>query len=428
MDIHIFYEHVEREIYNVFLLKFELEKRGYDVVVSRTLEPRLPFFNAPKLILMPWLFGDHNVDDLKICYFKRFEKVLNLQYEQVMSQMWLDTGYHDPTGKAKNCNQLCWGQKRKQMLLDYGIPEENLVILGDIRQDFSKPEFKNFFKTKYRLSEEFNIPKNHEWHLFISSFSYANPTDVYREYNEKIIGKENSDDWYVTSINSQQTILLWIEKFVKENPEHEFIYRPHPSEIKSTDYSYLNELNEKYKNFHFIFKYSVQDWILNSDYINTWISTSIVECYSLNKVCNILRPVKVNEYFDIPFYINADHICDYETFEQRNLSKENSKFPIEYDQIKSYYDTIGSDEFYYKQICDYIEFMIENDSFKKDYYYRGPIFDNLMYIFKKITNNRIIPIFKNLLDNNNNNELKNVVTFDHEKLNILKKIVDDNFD
>ena len=103
-------------------------------------------------------------------------------------------------------------------------------------------------------------------------------------------------------------------------------------------------------------------------------------------------------------------------------------FPIEYDQIKSYYDTIGSDEFYYKQICDYIEFMIENDSFKKDYYYRGPIFDNLMYIFKKITNNRIIPIFKNLLDNNNNNELKNVVTFDHEKLNILKKIVDDNFD
>lgn len=28
MDIHIFYEHVEREIYNVFLLKFELEKKG----------------------------------------------------------------------------------------------------------------------------------------------------------------------------------------------------------------------------------------------------------------------------------------------------------------------------------------------------------------------------------------------------------------
>lgn len=428
MDIHIFYEHVEREIYNVFLLKFELEKRGYDVVVSRTLEPRLPFFNAPKLILMPWLFGNHNVDDLKICYLRRFEKILNLQYEQVMSQMWLDTGYHDPTGKAKNCNILCWGQKRKKMLLDYGIPEENLVILGDIRQDFSKHEFKNFFKTKNQLSEEFNIPINHEWHLFISSFSYANPTDVYREYNEEIIGKENSDDWYLTSINSQQKILEWIEKFVSVNPKHEFIYRPHPSEIKSTDYSYLNELDEKYSNFHFILKYSVQDWILSSDYINTWISTAIVECYSLNKVCNILRPVKVDTYFDIPFYIHADHICDYESFEQRNLSKENSKFPIEDNEIKMYYDTIGSEKFYYKEICDYIEFMIENDLFKKDYYYHGPIIDNLVYVFKKILNNRIFAIFKNLLDNNKNNELKNVVNVDNEKLSILKKIVDDNYD
>lgn len=427
MDIHIFYEHVEREIYNVFLLKFELEKRGYDVAISRTLEPRLPFFNAPKLILMPWLFGDHNVDDLKICYFKRFDKVLNLQYEQVMSQMWLDTGYHDPTGKAKNCNHLCWGQKRKQWFLDYGIPEENLVIMGDIRQDFSKPAFKNFFKTKNQLSEEFNIPKHHDWHLFISSFSYANPTEVYRMYNEGIIGKENSDKWYSISINSQQKILEWIEKFVNENPEEEFIYRPHPSEIKSTDYSYLKELDEKYFNFHFIFQYSVQDWILNSDYVNTWISTAIVECYALNKVCNVLRPVKVDDYFDIPFYIGADHICDYETFKERNSSK-NFEFPIEYGVIKSYYDTIGEEKFIYKEICDYIEYMIEKDSFKKDYYRHGPIIDNFIYVCKKITDGRIFAIFKNLLKNNIDNELENVEKFDNEKIDIIKKIVDENFD
>lgn len=428
MDIHIFYEHVEREIYNVFLLKFELEKRGYEVTISRTLEPKLPFFNAPKLILVPWLFGNHNVDDLKMSYFRRFYKVLNLQYEQVMSQMWLDSGYHDPTGKAKCANQLCWGEKRKQMLVDYGFSEKNLVIIGDIRQDFTRPEFRNFFKSRKQLSEEFGIPEEHEWNLFISSFSYANPSDIYRTHNEKIIGKDNSDKWYLISKESQQKILEWIERFISENPNQEFIYRPHPTEIKSTDYSYLNELNEKYSNFHFIFKYSVQDWILSSDYINTWISTAIVECYSLNKVCNILRPIKVDEYFDIPFFINADQICNYELFKERNLSKENSKFPIDYEEIKVYYDTIGEDELFYKKICDYVEEMIADDSFKKDYYRHGPIIDNMGFILKKIFNNRIFAIFKDFINNNRDNELKNVVTFDQEKIAFLKKVVDENFD
>lgn len=428
MDIHIFYEHVEREIYNVFLLKFELEKRGYDVTVSRSQEPRLPIFNAPKVILMPWLFDDANIDDLKIYYLKPFYKILNLQYEQVMSQMWVDTGYHEPEGKAKNCHQLCWGEKRKQMLLDEGIPEKNLVIIGDIRQDFSKPAFKDFFKTKKQLSDEFNIPENHEWSLFISSFSYAHPNQEYVEFISDVIGKNYSEKWRLVSLESQQTILKWIEKFVSENPEKEFIYRPHPSEVKKNDYSFLHKLDDEYSNFHFIFKYSVQDWILNSDFINTWISTAIVECYSLNKVCNILRPVKIDEYMDIPFYINANHISNYELFKERNLSKENSDFPISYDEIKIYYDTIGYEGFFYKQICDYIEEMINNDSFKQDFYRHGAIIDNLGFIFRKVFTNRIFVILKNLIRNNKNNELKNVVEIDYEKINILKKIVEDNFD
>lgn len=112
---------------------------------------------------------------------------------------------------------------------------------------------------------------------------------------------KNSNKWYLISKESQQKILEWIERFVSGNPNHEFIYRLHPTEMKSTDYSYLNKLNEKYSIFHFIFKYSVQDWILSSDYINTWISTSIVECYFLNKVFNVLRPIKVDEYLIFHF-------------------------------------------------------------------------------------------------------------------------------
>lgn len=427
MDIHIIYEHIEREIYNSYLLKFELEKRGYDVKISRVQEPRLPFFEAPKLILMPWLFNNDNVDDLKIGYLKRFKKILNLQYEQVMSQMWLDVGYHVSKDKAKNANFLCWGNNRKEILLENGISDEDIVVIGDIRQDFAKPIFKDFFKTRKQLSEEFNIPEDHEWNLFISSFSFATPTQEHKEYLDKTIGEENSKKWYEISVESQKKILTWIEQFVRENPNQEFIYRPHPSEIKETDYSYIEELNDKYSNFHFVFKYSVQDWILSSDYVNSWISTSIVECYSLNKVCNILRPVKIDEYFDIPFYINADKITDYESFREKNTSKECSKFPISTDEIKKYYDSIDVEEFVYKKICDYIEEMINDDSFERDFYNHGSILDNLSYVLRKVTDGRILPIFKNLLKNNKENELKKVVEVDKEKIKTLKKIVDDNF-
>lgn len=427
MDIHIIYEHVEREIYNAFLLKFELEKRGYDVLISRTQEPRLPSFNAPKLIIVPWLFAEHNLVDLRVGYLKRFKKILNLQYEQVMSQMWLDVGYHVSHDKARNACQLCWGNKRKKILEKEGIPENKLVVIGDIRQDFSKPPFKDFFKTKKQLSDEFDIPYEHEWCLFISSFSFATPTETTRQYLNETIGIENSRKWNEISIESQKLILDWIEQFVSENPNQEFIYRPHPSEVKETDYSHLHELNEKYPNFHFIFKYSVQDWILSCDYINSWISTSIVECYVLKKVCNILRPVKVDEYFDIPFYINADHICDYESFKKRNLSKENDKFPIAHSEMKEYYDDIGEEEFVYKKICDYIEILINDDSFNEDYYNHGPLIDNLKFFIGKLFDGRVFAIIRNVFDNKKNNEVTNVVTIDYEKINTLKKIVDDNF-
>ncbi|WP_405316427.1 surface carbohydrate biosynthesis protein [Methanobrevibacter sp.] len=428
MDINIVYEHIEREIYNAFLIKFELEKRGYTVLLTRTEEPRLPSFNAPKLIIMPWLFGEHNLVDLRVRYLRRFKKILNLQYEQVMSQMWLDVGYHISKDKARNACQLCWGNKRKKILEDAGIPKNKLMVIGDIRQDYSKPAFKDFFKTKTQLSEEFDIPEEHEWCLFISSFSFATPSESSIEYLNETIGVENSKKWNEISIKSQKSILEWIEQFVSENPNQEFIYRPHPSELKDTNYSHLKKLDDKYSNFHFIFKYSVQDWILSCDYINSWISTSIIECYVLKNVCNILRPVKVDEYFDIPFYINADHICDYESFKERNLSKENNKFPIAYNEMKEYYDDIGEDEYIYKKICDYIEVIINDDSFKEDYYNHGPIIDNLKFLIGKLFDGRLLAIARNVLHNKKNNEVENVVTMDYEKINKLKKIVDDNFD
>ena len=148
MDVQILYEHAERELYNAFLIKFELEKRGYDVSISRYYEIGIPSFNAPKLIIMPWLFGDHNLVDLRKRYFKKFYKILNLQYEQVTSELWLNIGYHVPKGKAKNASILCWGENRKQHLLKMELIMIILLLLGILDKILQNPNLEISIKLK----------------------------------------------------------------------------------------------------------------------------------------------------------------------------------------------------------------------------------------------------------------------------------------
>ncbi|MBR2858208.1 hypothetical protein IKE96_03380 [bacterium] len=427
MDVQIYYEHAERELYNAFLIKFELEKRGYEVLISRHPETKVPFLNAPKLIITPWLFGEHNLVYLRRQYLRKYYRILNMQYEQVTSGLWLDIGYHVPSDKARNANILCWGNYRKQILLNDGISPEKIVVIGDIRQDFAKPEFRDFFKTKKELSVEFNIPINHEWNLFVSSFSFTNQEEESRIYFEDLMGKKYYEEWCDCNIKSQEIVLEWIKQFIDENPNHEFIYRPHPSEIKENDYTLLKELDEMYSNFHFIFKYSVQDWIFSCDFINFWFSTSIVECYSLNKSCNIVRPIEIDEYLDVPFYINAEHITDYDSFSKKNLLRDNN-FPIDSDEIKAFYDSIDGEGFVYKKICDYIEELINDESTKSDFYNKNLFIDNLKFFLTRITTGRLLTIFKNVIKDKKDNEVKKTLSIDTDKINILKKIVDENFE
>ena len=424
MDIHIVYEHIEREIYNSYLLKFELEKRGYDVKISPILEPKLPYLDAPKLLITPWFYNNENVEAIVFAYFKRLKKVLSLQYEQVISKNWIDIGTHCPSGICQNANFICWGDKIKRRYMYVGVPENNLKVIGDIKTDFSKPEFFSFFKTKKELADEFNIPENNDWHLFISSFSFITPNKDFINNLKKDMKDENKVyKWNEMSVSSKDAIMSWIEKFIKDNPSSEFIYRPHPSEYKNNDPQEFYELEKKYSNFHFIFKHPIQDWIVASDYINTWISTSIIDVYLLNKKCNILRPVELDPYFDVETFVDAHHITTYEEFERENSKNSQNGFPIS-DEILSEYYNFSQDTFVFKEICDYIEEIINDDSYNRDFYKYSPFIDNLLFIIKKIFNGRILSMFKNFFSRNESQKIV-VDAIDYDKVNKLKKIVDE---
>lgn len=407
MDILILYEHAERELYNAYLIKFELEKRGYEVEILNCMEPVIPYFKKPLLVLTPWMYTYRSFDCIKSKFIRKVDKILNLQYEQILSEVWLEAGHHLPSGYGKNVCHICFSDLIKNRLEEVGVDESHLFITGDIRCDFTKDRFKSFHMDKKELAEEFNLSKDKEWILFISSFAFTNPVDEIKNNIQKYVGIENAN--YIEYINniSQKEIIKWIKKFIERHPDKEFIYRPHPSEY---EYCSINneliDLIENYDNFHFIFKYSVQDWILNSDFINTWFSTSLTEIFQLKKSCNILRPVNMDPRFDVPFYINAKFVDNYEEFEKLNL-KSNNEFPISKEELNKYYEF--DEEYSYIKICNAVEYIIKEDKFKQNFYKNPVLYESLKCLFETIFSKNILKSYKNKIDTKKLNKLKKIV-------------------
>lgn len=378
MDIVIFYEFEERELLNACLLKSEMEKRGYDVEISKVYESRFPFIEKPELIITPFLYHDNDVKTFTSYFFQKVEKILNLQYEQVISKKWLDIGFHCPKGMAQKAVHICWSKSIKKRLKKAGLEDRNLFVTGDLKTDFGRPLFKNFFKSKKELAKEFNIKPNNKWVLFISSFTLPNATDnVIKDLSNKISG--DGYEYKKLMVESKKQIMKWVKKFIDKYENVEFIYRPHPNEARFEDPELLELANEK-PNFYYISDYSVQQWIVNSDFINTWISTSIIDAYFLGKQCNILRPVKIDENYDSQLLIEAEHTSTYAEFEKFNLLN-NTKFPIAKEIIKKYYNI--SEKPSYELICDLIELMIRDSSYEQDFYTTNSHPQQVLNLFQK---------------------------------------------
>lgn len=101
----------------------------------------------------------------------------------------------------------------------------------------------------------------------------------------------------------------------------------------------------------------------------------------LEKQCNILRPVELNPDFDNPLLVGAKTICTYDEFEKLNTNKNIEEFPVSREMIGQYYDF--GDKLAYERICDYAEKMINDDSFKHDFYPNPSRFHRLKFIIKR---------------------------------------------
>lgn len=337
MDIIIIYERKLRELENAILLKVELENRGLKCDVRQFYEvDKLPISKTkkPRIIITPHLYVNKSIPRL----FSRFGKpqvIINLQYEQVLSKKWEKLGSHNPKGEAKKAFHICWGENTRDRLIESGVKEENVKVLGALHLDLLRKEFREkYFISKDAFATRYGISIEKKWILFISSFTYADITDERLRMNESV-ANTSLDAFVPIHTNSRNKILEWFENVLSKDTESIFIYRPHPDELSLEN---VISLGIKYKNFLIIKDESVKNWISACDKIYSWYSTSVVEAHFLEKSYSILRPFDLPNDFDSVLLKHAKFIKTYDDFEEDYFfSASNNKFPIDDYFVNQYY-------------------------------------------------------------------------------------------
>lgn len=360
MEFILFYESMERELQNAYLLRAELNKRGHDLYIFDLFkllnEDKQGFNFIPDAILVPYLYEKRHLESIIKPLFKgRIKRIVNIQYEQIISCNKKQLETQLPKGLNKNALHLCWGQNWQRKLIEMGIKKENAPVVGSINIDMDRERFSSLYKTKKEMANEYNLNNDKKWIIFISSFGMVNLTEFRKKYYIKRHGDIAINNRIETENYTKKILLEWIMTYINEN-DCEFIYRPHPSEIVD---DYVINIENNYNNFHIIKQDSVRSWIKVCDKIHTWYSTCIVDIYFMKKTCSIIRPIDLPEIMHNDILNTGNFTRDYESFCRFN-NEDITEFPMDEQIILDYFD-VDEEKYAYEKICDLLEDIVKRD-------------------------------------------------------------------
>ena len=364
-DVLLTYEIRNREIENLCLIRRELERRGYKVLMRMQygtfFETETPV--EAKVVVVPAYYRER-AKFYSSSHTVKTDKIVNMLWEQVFNS----TNEDDPDYLAsikpwgRSAVHLAWGEQMHNRLVDqWGVKERNVPVTGHVTLDYLRKPLSNFFLGRDELFEKYRIPKDKRVHLFISSLVFVGLDKRVFKNASTEKNKELMPLYAELSVKTRNGLVDWFERVLSES-EDIIIYRPHPEELNCAE---LLDLAKRQNRFLVIGQESVKQWILACDRIYTWMSTSIAEVYAAGKGCSILRPVSIPYELDIKFYNSAQHICTYEEFRDEFLSNGIQTFPVSDEEISKYYK-VNRDRFTFEMIADVIEQTLNDDTLSLD--------------------------------------------------------------
>lgn len=301
MKLVIIYELANREYDNALLLKCELERRGHKVAI-RDKATCFRAFDRPDYLIIPNCYTTSDYE----CYVYMANAdnavIVNLQYEQVLSEANEKLGLHNPRGLAQNAYHLCWGKRTKERLLGTGISDTHISVTGAMQLDFLRPSFRNYFIDKQKLAREFNLDTKPKWVLYISDFVFN------EKFDKTKLNSETRKEFNRITEEVEEKTVECFKRILSDEKDILLIYRPHPAETVSES---IIALAGEYPNFRIIAQYSIKEWIVNVDCAVTWMSSALIECVRAQKKVVIFRPMTLPQeydsfmFYDLPYVDNV---------------------------------------------------------------------------------------------------------------------------
>jgi surface carbohydrate biosynthesis protein len=420
LDVLILVEHVVRELEMAVLLKVLLDKKGINSVIDTVKfnKERLPFVYRPKVIIVPWAYGDNEMKVFKYFGQKNLGRsiIINLHHEQITNSDSKD--FVVPSGIAKKVYHVCWGGNFYNELLRGGCPESTLLKIGNPRIDFYLKKMKNICHSKEKLSKKFDLDVNKKWILFVANSFHLHTEeqkDLFESYGVDIrgIGKVGIENTY--------EFLKYSKKLLSERDDVIIIYRPHPSMAHlENDNQKLNDLKRNFSNFKVIFQHSIRDWIVSCDKTVSFHSTTYVEAYAAKKEFGLFRPIKLSEDLDLDifkdYHLKIKNYSDFEKFIlEDTLYEEN----IEFSKSLSKEVLIEYDSYSTEKLADKILLFLSNFD-KYCISYKFNIFEYVrlfhIYIFKSLFNkfSSWSSVLRGFLLKSKDHRLNNLVIHGHD--------------
>ena len=216
LDFLILYEHTVREYESDLLLKLELERRGYTVEIRQLLDPKhLRLFgkDKPEVLVASCMYDNEAINSHVYNNIGKCNKIVNLHWEQMLSDTQEEGDWFNMNGNAKRCVQTCWGKRTAARLQAHGMDAKNTPVTGAVMMDFLRPEFDGYFKDKQTLCKEFGLDPAKRLHLYISSFGYASMNDDEVAELSKMAGTDFTGFAKTNRVSMKET-LRWFDEYL----------------------------------------------------------------------------------------------------------------------------------------------------------------------------------------------------------------------
>ncbi len=391
LDFLFIYEHKVRELENLCLLKYELDRRGYKVKIihiedAEALKAMRPIYHTKVVVTMA-CYQNSSIE-WHTKNFVKFDKLIDMQWENIVyPKDEKDVkAYKNYSGVAKEVVRVSWGVMNKTRMLEAaGMDPKKVKLVGHVGMDFLRDELKGYYLSKEEVLKDYGIPADKKIFLFVSPYYSDHHTEEYLQEMCRRFGEGWRYYYQDCMLPSKKIIFEWMGRICEERPDVVFIYRPHPGEESPL----AEETAKKYPNFRVIGDRSVKQWILVSDKIYTGNSSTFVEAFFGKKMCYLLFPVPVPADYELAFLKDADKITTFDDFRE-TVYHDDRPFPVSEKLIDQVY-TIDWDKPSYLKFADMAEEVLRDPYYAltreqlKAYYHKMGIGEKITKTLTKVT-------------------------------------------